>query len=450
MKETRVYYAIPDEMIEVYHEINNLVESLNDVLVASERHLSLEKWSSDSLKTIIPCDTSHVIFLFFYWKGMPLRAKEDMNEAFKATCVGRIARRLCVFFKEPSDDISADLAEFKAGFAIRYGLPYCLFENNDDLKINFLLQYEAVCGSEVMKVDDCNVVIGNRPFVNLHNVSFVSQNNDNRDLLKLEEELRARLNKIEAKNESTPDDEIKKQLWKANEELSKNREAINENLKSLLDMARVFARYRNGRMSENVRRARRLFESGDAEKAEWWLETENSNVNNDRYRAQERVSNSRYMDDEPSALTTLAYIDLDSGWLLEAEDSFVESLEIYRKRAKNHPEYYEYLVASTLYNLAFLETIHHCNCKVEFVLGESLLMIWKRIHSDDGDDYGDYLMRLLWDLLLFYRENIAKGELTPEERNYWEETREMYFEFEKKTPGRYTNILKTADLILGK
>ncbi len=125
MKEIQVLIAAAEELRDEKLEFTSLINNLNEALAPRGIHLRRVNWTpgeaDDYRQRLGSCE----MCLNLYWRQLPPSADEELRTAYEATCAGDNPHHLYIFFKEPSDDISKALADFKAGFETRYGHFFC-------------------------------------------------------------------------------------------------------------------------------------------------------------------------------------------------------------------------------------------------------------------------------------------------------------------------------------
>lgn len=247
-KEMKVMIAADEELDEEKLEFTELIAHLNEVLESRGIRLHREKWTphgaDDFREKLLECG----MCLNLYWTKMPEQADEEMNTAYDLSTSASNPLHLYVFFKEPSENISMALADFKAEFETQYGHFFCKFENADTLNLHFILQFEA--SQHLVEVSNSMVTVGGVPFINFANVSFAANNESYCQLCNDIDKQKFRLVKH-------PDDlEEQKELHF----LLAKRETMEENM---LDVAKQLSKESLNKMSPRMEEARLLFESGE-------------------------------------------------------------------------------------------------------------------------------------------------------------------------------------------
>ena len=371
-------------MVDVMNQFKNeFINNLNKALVPFEYIITIDKWNPDKSVVIPTNNDCREMYLFFFWREMSPKTKDELYSAYKSICMGSFPKKLCVFFKEPSDDISASLAEFKASFSIRYGLFSWGFDNFDTLKIQFLLQLEDVLkrdGLNIMKTYDGKIVIGDSVFVNLNNVSFAYKNKEYSRLQSMVKD-----NQIKTSEKGSFDG----QKIICNE--------FEQYQNYLLDMARVFARYISGAESAETRRAYRLFISGNAEEAERILYWADRKSDNERKQLCDKIECSwMSTKEQENVMNQLADIEFIDRQFMEAE-----------------------FHSSDQFTIALLKIIERCSFRYE-----NLITAIRRVFRRRYNEYADsreclhYLNNQLLDLMSLFQKMEGEEKMTPEIKKY--------------------------------
>ena len=376
-------------MVDVLLKFNNdFINNLNKALSSFGYSIKIDRLNTDVNGTSPLNDDYREMYLFFYWREMPKAAKDELYSAYKSTWLGSLPKKLCVFFKEPSDDITAALAEFKASFSIRYGLLSYGFNNFDTLKIHFLLQLEDILkrgGLNIMRVANGQLTIGESVLVNLNNVPFVYKN---KEYSRLKSLVNGEMAHIDGFKEGCKE--------------------LERYQNYLLDNARIFARDVYRAESVETRRAYRLFISGNVEEAEEILESIDRQSDYEKNKLCERIENSRWNTEEQEELIDqLADIEFIRGQFMEAG-----------------------VHSSDRFVIALLQIINNCSFRYNN-LAMAIWRLFRRRYYEQFNDlrYGfptnceltndskthlHYLNKQLVDLMLTYQKVMGKEELTPE------------------------------------
>lgn len=271
LKGISIMIAADEELHKEKLVFTELIHNLNEVLEPRGVRLRRIKWIPGEAKDYSDRIGKCEMCLNLYWRKMPSAANEELQTAYKATCDGGNPRHLYIFFKEPSEDINVDLSCFKATFETQYGHFYCRFENADTLNLHFLLQFEASqnhFGEQLVTVADGKVRIGGRSFVDIDKVPFAGLNNEYRRLQNVVKEMEKKLDDVRSQYKANPDDdELLDSLASVRSMLKDAREEYNRYQSFLLNKEKEFLLSSNEEMSDNMRRAKELFERGDMEGA---------------------------------------------------------------------------------------------------------------------------------------------------------------------------------------
>ena len=184
-KEVKVMIAADEELDEEKLEFTELIAHLNEVLESRGIRLRREKWTphgaDDFREKLLECG----MCLNLYWTKMPQQADKEMRIAYDLSTSNANPRHLYIFFKEPSDNISMALSDFKAAFETRYGHFFCKFENVDTMNLHFLLQFEAsenVLEHNCVKVEGGDVTLDGIHVASMDNLPFASKNERYKDI----------------------------------------------------------------------------------------------------------------------------------------------------------------------------------------------------------------------------------------------------------------------------
>ena len=184
MKTIKVMIAASQEMHDEELKFTSLIKHLNKALAPRGIELKRVKWDpevdgtiNDYLVKLQKCE----MCLTLYWKQLADNSEKVLQTAYDELKSGNNPRKIYVFFKEPSDDISESLKDFKENFVTNYGHFFCRFENADTINLHFILQFEAyqnTLGTDFVKISDGKVMIGDKEFANLDNIPFASMNKE--------------------------------------------------------------------------------------------------------------------------------------------------------------------------------------------------------------------------------------------------------------------------------
>lgn len=316
LRDLPIMIAADEELHEEKILFTELIHNLNEVLESRGIHLRRVNWTpgmcDDFHKIIDSCD----ICLNLYWRRLSKTADEELNTAYKATCAGKNPHHLYIFFKEPSDDITTALADFKAGFETQYGHFYCRFENSDTLNLHVVLQLETYIPS--LSVSHSMVKIDGVSVANISNISFAAHNESYGQLCQDIERQKARLAKY-------PDDIEEQQELHL---LLDKRQTMEENM---LDVARQINKDSLRQMSPRMQEARRLFEAGELGAVIKILNTDY--IVSDIQSSKRRIDNLTLLKEQEENLIEKSIHEfllkvkaektlLDEGWIKKIRDEF--------------------------------------------------------------------------------------------------------------------------------
>ena len=274
MQTIRILIVASDELHHEKIEFSNLIQQLNEVFGPRGIELKRVKWNPETDGTIEDYQkklTDSEICLTLYWNELVKNSREELHAAYQQLKGGGNPRKLYVFFKEPAEDLSDALKDLKANFVTNYGHFFCRFENVDTMNLHFILQFEAYQNSnynvqdKLFKVKDGKVTINEEPFVSLDQVPFAALNEDYSRLHSELAELDQQVTEARKKHREDPDnEELEDMLFSLLSLRKVKSKEFEEYQNHLYDMARQFAKISGDRFSERMRKARDLFEKGDA------------------------------------------------------------------------------------------------------------------------------------------------------------------------------------------
>jgi tetratricopeptide (TPR) repeat protein len=400
--------AASEEMHDEKTQFQSLIDQLNEALAPRGIELKRVKWNPETDGTLEDYQAKlHdcEMCLTLYWRDLAGNSQKELNTAYQELKDGNNPRKLYVFFKEPEENLTEALKDFKASFVSNYGHFFCKFENVDTMNLHFILQFEAYQNNvkkDLVKVSDGKVLVCDKEMVNLEKVPFAALNKEyqrlQRDLSDLDEKI-ATISVQYAAN--TKDKELLKQLTS----LSSKREKVGEEFEKyqthLYDIALGFAKLSGERYSERMRKARELFEIGNTIEADQILNLEEmkheakkelkqfeENRHNlelkieefclkaytvmantllfiperfaeacEAYQEAIDIAREIHYDEEKfvEILSDYAYLLQSFNKMYEAVKHYQEALEIYNTLAVSNPDAYLAKVAMVLYNLAILQ-----------------------------------------------------------------------------------------------
>lgn len=498
LKEVKVMVAASEELHEEMMNFSGLVEYLNHVLVQRGMELKRMKWNpavdgslEDYQAKLKYCE----MCLSIYWRDLAVNSREELDTAYQELWDNNNPRKLYVFFKEPSENLTELLRDFKASFETNYGHFYCKFENPDTMNLQFILQFEAYQNdlqNDFVKVSKGTVIVGGREMVNLRNVPFAALNKEYQRLQGELLELDRRLDDARKRFLADPDNEdLEGELSDARLKRDKLTKEFEEYQNHLYDIALSFAKMSGERYSERMRLARELFEKGDNIEADEILDMEEMKRDRDRelairhnlkLQSEQNENNIDRIIEEfllkastvmanatlsiPSrfasackayeeAIKTAKEVDYDiagQGQILfhyacllqkfdkmqEAVVYYGESLGIFRDLGDTDPDAYIGYVATILNNLAVLHTDLNRFDKAEVELKEAL-NIKQRLAVDCHEYIGDVAAALNNLAALHSRLN----RLVEAEDEY-AKVIEIYRELDKENQGMYIADVASA------
>ena len=419
MKTIRILIAASDEMRDESLKFSELIANLNEVLEPRGIELERVKWNPEtdgSIDEFKASLTDCEMCLALYWKNLSSNSGEELDTAYQELKDGHNPRKLYVFFKEPSEDIADALRDFKANFENKYGHFFCRFENADTMNLHFILQFEAYnnqMNSDLVKVTDGKVLVGDKEMVNLDNVPFAAMNKEyqrlQKELLALEEEI-AGISVRYAAN--TKDKELLKQMSSLGSKREQLSEEFEKYQRHLYDIALTFAKQSGEHYSERMRKARELFEVGKVIEADQILNMEDMKREKNAELAlrMQNLQNLETMIEEfcLKADTVMANTSLSiPDRFTVASDAYDDAVSIAKEI-----NYDEVKLAKILFDYAFL--LHEFNC-ISAAIGQyqEALKIRHRLAQQNPQAYEPDLAETLNNLANLYArtQSFKKSEL---------------------------------------
>lgn len=266
MRTIKIFLASSEELALERAAIADLVDNLNFKLRTQDIFIQLVKWEyldssmgplhkqEEYNRELRDCELCMVL----YWTRFGMYTKTELDTAYHELCAGRNPKKLYIYFKD-SDEMSPELKAFRDGFPSTYGHFYCHFPNVDTLKADFLLQFMEYLNvylkdKEVIVINDSQVSVNGKVFVNLQNVPFAGNNEEYNLLLKTIKKTK----KLMAVTE-TDDPEYAEYA----DELSALEEKRAQMESSLWETALMVTKLSTTHCSERLARAMDLFNNGD-------------------------------------------------------------------------------------------------------------------------------------------------------------------------------------------
>ena len=480
--------AASEEMHEEKLEFTHLIEHLNEVLEPRGIELRRIKWNPDTDGSIEEYKSKLKdceMCLTLYWRDLAGNSRQELDTAYQELKGGNNPHNLYVFFKEPTADLTEALRDFKANFVTKYGHFFCKFENVDTMNLHFILQFEAYQNrlrsndDKLVKVAGGKVTVADKEFVTLNNVPFAALNKEYQRLQKELLELDIQVVEVRKRHKADPDNEdIEDELMATKSKRKKLADEFEKYQTHLYDIALNFAKTAGEKYSERMRKARELFELGDAIGADQILnmeemkrdrqhESEQKKVHEENleilmnefldktktvmtntlfsiperfsiaceaYEEAKSIAREIYLDEEKLAniLFDYAYLKADFTRMHEAVQLYVEALQIYRQLAESNPDAYMPRVAMTLNNLANLQRALGRYVEAEENYVEAL-QIYRQLAESNPDAYMPRVAMTLNNLATLQSD---LGRYVEAEENYVEALR-IRRQLAKSNPDAY-------------
>ena len=406
MRTIKIFLASSEELTEERATIADLVDNLNFKLRMQDVFIQLVKWEyldssmgpvhkqEEYNRELRDCELCMVL----YWTRFGMYTKAELDTAYHELCAGRNPKKLYVYFKD-SDEISPELKAFREGFPSEYGHFYCHFLNVDTLKADFLLQFMEYLNvylkdKEVITINDSQVTVNGKVFVNLQNVPFAGNNEEYNLLLKTIKKTKKLLAVTE-----TDDPEYAEYATEL-VELEEKRAQMES---SLWETAMMVTKLSTTHCSERLARAMDLFNHGDNKGALVILdemEIEKDIQHNLRLIAlgEEGKKGIRTNIDELLLKIKTLQNDASEGWMEKACELYGKCVDLARKNmdkgdfAEFLSDYGDFLMGQRIYD------------GVEDVYLESLSVI------NELQDRDDYINMVLWNQAQLSEYYIASRE----------------------------------------
>lgn len=123
METIKIMIAASEEMHEETIKFSELIANLNEVLEPRGIELERAKWNPETGGSIEKYKTKLndcEMCLTLYWRELTGNSKQELNTTYKKLKDGKNPRNLYVFFKGPTEDLIAELKNFKANFVTNY------------------------------------------------------------------------------------------------------------------------------------------------------------------------------------------------------------------------------------------------------------------------------------------------------------------------------------------
>jgi len=279
MKVVKIMIAATEELHQEMLEFTSLIEHLNKVLRPRGIELKRVKWNSKEEKGDFQEKLKDCEFcLKLYWTELSSNSEKELRLAYDRLKQGDNPKNLYVFFKEPANDISDALKDFKANFVTNYGHFFCKFENVDTMNLHFILQFEAcqdLSDSELVTIKGGKILVDGETYASLDNIPFAALNKEYQRLkaeLALTEKQMAYLKNKLIENPS--DCSVLNELVSVSTQWNSMSEDFNKYQAYLFNIAKYFTSHSEQIYSERLAHAKQLFEQGEVAEADRLLNME--------------------------------------------------------------------------------------------------------------------------------------------------------------------------------
>lgn len=398
MRTIKIMIAASEEMHEEKLEFTNLIEHLNEVLEPRGIELKRIKWDPEtdgSIEEYKARLNECEMCLTLYWRDLAGNSEQELDTAYQELKGGNNPRNLYVFFKEPTEDLTEALKDFKANFVTNYGHFFCKFENVDTMNLHFILQFEAYQNrlegnaDKLVKVAGGKVFVADKNFVNLDNVPFAALNKEYQRLQKELFELDIQVTEVRKRHKADPDNEdIEDELMAIKSKRKKLADEFEKYQAHLYDIALNFAKTAGEKYSERMRKARELFELGDTIGADQILNMEEMKRDRQRESEQKNVHEenlkilmNEFLDKTKTIMTNTLF-SIPERFSIACQ-AYEEAISIAQEISYNKNQY-----LNILYNYAFLLMDYDNNQKAFVIINEILNIRKKQVAGDSS--YKDF------------------------------------------------------------
>jgi len=211
-------------------QIIDLIENINKYLkIRGYRINVISDIDSEDFAEAI---SQSEVCLSMFWDDSD-QIRNQMEAAYENLKAGNNPKKIYVYFKEPlPDDAKDGIREFKNSFVSKYGHFYCRFENEDTMKLNFIIQLESFMISNneesilkssnnegsILKSRGGKLSIGGVNVVDMENIPFAKNDPEYLRLKSEYEDLRKKYVKDNNKG-LKKEKELKKEIERKEEEL---------------------------------------------------------------------------------------------------------------------------------------------------------------------------------------------------------------------------------------
>jgi tetratricopeptide (TPR) repeat protein len=271
IKDIYVMVAADGELNEDMMEFADVIAHLNEVLVPRGIRLHRVKWSQGVINEFMQKVNNCEMCLNLYWRDLPENSSEEINRSFRAMLKGDNPRHLYIFFKEPCDEITKALSEFKNSFESEYGHFYCRYENVDTMCLHFILQLMMLkngLADNMINNESGYVMVGNLPMVNLNKIPFAQYNRDFQRMSERFFGLPKEIGQARELVKTYPENPIfERQLQEKLDKYNELKKEFNQYQKFLFDVAKRITQLQRENMTDRMRRAVKAFNTGDVYRA---------------------------------------------------------------------------------------------------------------------------------------------------------------------------------------
>lgn len=271
VKDVYVMVAANGELNEDMMEFTDIIAHLNEVLVSQGIRLHRVKWSNGVVNEFMQMVNNCEMCINLYWKDLSENSSEIMNSSYNAMLSGYNPQNLYIFFKEPCDEITKTLSEFKDSFESKYGHFYCRYENTDTMCLRFILQLMRLKNgltNTMINNEGVFVMVGNLPMVNLNKIPFAQYN---KDFQRMSERFFSFPKEIEQARElvkTYPENPVfEQQLQEKLDKYNELKIEFNQYQKFLFDVAWRITQLQEEKMTDRMQRAIKAFNIGEVYKA---------------------------------------------------------------------------------------------------------------------------------------------------------------------------------------
>lgn len=376
MEKIKIFLALgEDGLIDEKNQIGNFIRNLNDIyedydiyfrLVTNEQ---LGDTEEEKIKD------SQLFFLLFE-KSINEKAISEFNMAYK-NFINDKSPKIATYIKKNDAGVEQNAYEFMKRLDEELGHYYNQYENVDTVKLNIIMQLQALGIKEVkMEIKEGKLYLNKKEIMTLENIPMIF-NNQQLKQLKLEYSmLEKKYWKLREDIKENPDnDEILEEYIKIKDRREKTRETIENLEKEIINLENSFIQTSSkGILSQKQIYAKRCLENGDIEGAKQALELEEIKKEADKLLSTQQniKDNIQIKVNELLQRADILKIDIDNiNRFEEIEETYKEAMRIEKEASLYRIALKKYIVY--LYSKCkYKEASELCDVLYNYLKGEGL------------------------------------------------------------------------------